>query len=141
MLQVTAIPFVKKTGIRRNKEGNLELACNSSVHNHIQTVHAGAQFTLAETASGAHLLSLFPELANEVLPVLKDAQIRYRNPTRRKVTAHPAVADDAVATFLRNYNRRGRALITIKVAVRDEDDLLICECAFNWFVQRLDQDN
>lgn len=137
MIRVTDIPFVKKIGIRETGESTLELPCDDSLHNHIRTVHAGAQFALAETASGAHLLALFPELETEVLPVLKDSRIRYRNTTSRAITAYSSVPDGAVEKFLNHYRRKGRALITIHVVVRDDTGLLICESSFNWFVQRL----
>jgi acyl-coenzyme A thioesterase PaaI-like protein len=136
---ITNIPFVRKIGIHRNPAGNLELPFDGSVHNHIQTVHAGAQFALAETASGACLLSLFPELAAEVLPILKDAQVRYRSTTTRDITAYPSVADKDVQKFLKHYRRKGRGMMPIKVAVKDSADSLVCECLFNWFIQKRDQ--
>ena len=137
MIRVTDIPFVKKIGIRETGENNLELPCDDSVRNHINTVHAGAQFALAETASGAHLLALFPELEAEVLPILKDSRIRYRNTTSRAITAYPSVPDGAAEIFLKRYRRKGRALLTIHVVVRDDTGLLICESSFNWFIKRL----
>lgn len=139
MIRICDIPFVKKIGILLSRDGTLQLPFDHSVYNHIQTVHAGAQFVLAETASGAHLLSLFPELEAEVLPVLKDSRIRYRNTTSLNITAYPRVTDAAVEKFLKYFNRKGRALIQIEVVVRDDAGVLVCEGVFNWFVQKLDK--
>jgi acyl-coenzyme A thioesterase PaaI-like protein len=61
-MDVTKIPFVEKVGIVRQPDGGLGLPFNESVHNHLQTIHASAQFTLAETASGEVLQVLFPEI-------------------------------------------------------------------------------
>lgn len=137
MIRIPDIPFVKKIGILLSAEGTLELPFDDSVYNHIQTVHAGAQFVLAETASGGHLLSLFPELEAEGLPILKDSRIRYRNTSRRNISAYPRVADRAVERFLKHFDRKGRGLIQIEVDVRDDAGVLVCEGVFNWFVQRV----
>jgi len=43
------IPFAKHIGIEKKEEGTLKLEAMEVVQNHIQTIHASAQFTLAET--------------------------------------------------------------------------------------------
>jgi acyl-coenzyme A thioesterase PaaI-like protein len=47
-MKTTDIAFVKLTGIKQ-EEDNLSLEFNDNIQNHINTIHAGAQFTLAET--------------------------------------------------------------------------------------------
>ncbi len=75
-MKATDIPFVKHIGIEK-QNNELSLAFKNDVLNHIKTIHASAQFTLAETQSGLHLQSIFPELKGKVIPVLRDAQIKY----------------------------------------------------------------
>ena len=75
-MNLTEIPFVKEVGIQKSADGNLGLQFSERVFNHLQTIHASAQFALAETASGEALLALFPDLVDKVIPVLRDSQIR-----------------------------------------------------------------
>ena len=74
-MQVTGIPFVKLVGIK-DKNSTLFLDFKDDIKNHIETIHASAQFTLAETQSGLHLQKLFPELEGKAIPILRDAQFR-----------------------------------------------------------------
>jgi hypothetical protein len=48
-MDIVKIPFVKKVGIEQDDKG-LKLIFRSDNLNHIDTVHASTQFTLAETA-------------------------------------------------------------------------------------------
>jgi hypothetical protein len=43
-------------------------------------LHAGAQFTLAETQSGLYLQTLFPELESQVIAILRESKMRYKKP-------------------------------------------------------------
>lgn len=60
-MHISQIPFVKHVGIEKEEEGGLKLEPADKVQNHMQTVHASAQFTLAETQSGFTLQKCFPE--------------------------------------------------------------------------------
>jgi acyl-coenzyme A thioesterase PaaI-like protein len=70
-MDVTEIPFVEKVGITRSTKGLLELPFNETIQNHLQTIHASAQFALAETASGEILQTIFPELVGKVAPAIQ----------------------------------------------------------------------
>ena len=78
-MNVIEIPFVKKVGITQSANGELELPFSDETHNHLATMHASAQFTLAETASGEYLQTVFPDLVGKVIPVLRDASVKLRN--------------------------------------------------------------
>lgn len=56
-------------------------------HNHIGGPHAGAMFTLAESASGALVLGSFAEYLDRVVPLAVEANIAYR-----KIAMGPVVA-------------------------------------------------
>ncbi|NQU25730.1 MAG: YiiD C-terminal domain-containing protein [Candidatus Nealsonbacteria bacterium] len=108
-MDVTKIPFAEKVGIVRSAEGSLELPFSHSVQNHVQTLHASAQFTLAETASGEILQISFPELVGKAVPVLRDSQIRFRKPAAKAITAHPVVSDEAISRFKERFAKKGRS--------------------------------
>ena len=63
-MDVTKIPFVKKAGVIKSTKGVLELPFDETVQNHLQTIHASAQFALAETASGEILHVLLQHYSN-----------------------------------------------------------------------------
>ena len=105
--------------------------------NHLETIHAGAQFALAETQSGLYLQVLFPELEGKAVPLLRDAQIRYRNPARQKITAIAFSDNDAVEKFRGQLAKKGRGSLHVAVDVRDIDDVLVSQATFTWFVQML----
>jgi acyl-coenzyme A thioesterase PaaI-like protein len=138
-MDVIEIPFVKKVGIVRSDEGSLELPFNNSVHNHLQTIHASAQFALAETASGEILQTIFPELVGQVIPVLRDSQIKYKKPAIKTISAHPTVSDEAISKFKDQFKKKGRSLISVNVEIKDSKNVVTCVSIFKWFVQSIEQ--
>jgi len=133
-IKATDIPFVRHIGIKESDE-KLSLALKKSVCNHVETIHAAAQFTLAETESGMHLQSLFPELEQKVIPLLREGKIKYIKPAAMKITAHSFVEEEAVEKFKAQFSRKGRALLKIRVEIRDENEVLTAEAQYTWFVQ------
>ncbi|WP_292658350.1 YiiD C-terminal domain-containing protein [Nitratifractor sp.] len=135
-MKATDIPFVRHIGIEE-ENSELSLDFKNDVLNHIKTIHASAQFTLAETQSGIHLQNLFPDLEGKVLPVLRDAQIKYRKPAQEKIIAFASTDAEDVAKFRSQFEKRGRASIQINVDVKDVNGVLTSQAAFTWFVQAL----
>jgi len=136
-VDVLKIPFVTKVGLKKNSDGILELPNEPEVQNHLQSIHAGAQFTLAETASGELLQTLFPELAENVIPVLRDAQIKFKRLTQKTITAYPSIPEEKSIVFKNQLLQKGRALIEVNVVVKDVEGVVTCNCVFNWFIQKI----
>lgn len=136
-MDVTQIPFILKVGISRASSGNLELPLSASNSNHLNTVHASAQFALAETASGDMLQALFPELVGKVVPVLRESQIKFRKPATSLISAYASVAEEAVVGFREQFERKGRATIAVVVELKDVNGVVTCSAEFGWFVQAL----
>jgi acyl-coenzyme A thioesterase PaaI-like protein len=137
-VEITNIPFFGKVGIRKESEGSLILPADDSVLNHLNTVAASALFTLAEAASGDLLQTQFPELVGKVIPVLRDAKIKFRKPATGSVITRPSIAEETLARFNEQFARKGRSTIEVVVAVIDNADETVCSGTFNWFVQRLE---
>jgi len=134
-VKITDIPFIKKVGVEKSQEGKLGLSFDKSVQNHLQTIHASALFTLAEAASGEALQIAFPELVGKVAPMVRDSQIKFRKPALKAVSATSSIEDESVQKFNLQFEKKGRALITVSVEVKDSDGVLVCSGVFNWFVQ------
>ena len=137
-MNVLEIPFAKKVGITKNKNAELELAFNQDSHNHLQTMHASAQFTLAETASGDFLQALFPDLVGKVIPVLRDAMVKFKKPAMKNIIAYPSISNEERDKFNNQFDKKGRASISINVKIKDIEDTITCTARYNWFIQKIE---
>ncbi len=136
-MNVTQIPFVETVGVKRNEQGVLGLALSEGVQNHLKTIHACAQFTLAETASGEILQTTFPELVGKVIPVLRVSQIKYKNPATKSIIAVPSVSSESIQKFNDQFSKKGRASISVDVEIKDIENTVTCVGKFNWFIQSI----
>lgn len=137
-MNVIDIPFVKKVGIQKSANDELELPFSMDTHNHLQTMHASAQFTLAETASGELLQTLYPDLVGKVIPVLREAEVKFKKPALRNVIAYPSISDEAREKFERQFETKGRASLAVAVELKDSEGTITCIANYNWFIQRLE---
>ncbi len=137
-MQTMDIPFATHVGIKKKEEGTLMLLSTKIVQNHIQTIHGAAQFALAETQSGLYLRSLFPEYAEEVIPLLRGSTVKYKHPATTDIYAVAFVSDDIKEKFEAQFLKKGRASITLSVELRDSDEVVTMVGEFTWFVQKLD---
>jgi len=100
-------------------------------------MHAAALFALAETQSGLYLQQLFSEYASEgVLPLLRGASVKYRAPATSTVYALSSVSMEKQEKFLSQFERKGRAGITVTMTLRDVEETIVMTGEFDWFVQR-----
>lgn len=136
-MDILQIPFVKTVGLHRTEDGSLSLEMAHSISNHLNTMHASAQFTLAETASGEILIESFPELEGKVVPVLRDSKIKFKRPADTAVTAQASISQEASDTLLEQLNRRGRGSIEIHVELKDTAGKVTCSGSFNWYIQSI----
>ncbi|GIJ37008.1 DUF4442 domain-containing protein [Micromonospora andamanensis] len=82
-----AVPFARTLGfefveVAPEADGSVRavvrLPDSPATHNHIGGPHAGAMFTLGETASGAVVLAAFGHLLDRATPLAVRAEIAYR---------------------------------------------------------------
>ena len=137
-MDVTAIPFVATVGIRRMEDGSLTVPFTHATHNHLGTIHASAQFALAETASGDALQRLFPDLIGKVVPVLRDSTLKFKRPAMADLRAAAMISEEAVARFRDQFKNKGRASIAVNIVVSDAQGIVTCIGTFEWFVQSLE---
>ncbi|RMG55188.1 MAG: DUF4442 domain-containing protein [Gammaproteobacteria bacterium] len=133
------IPFIRMLGIERGEgAGELRLAFRPEFANHLGQWAAGIEFSLAEAATGDFLARRFTSLAGRVVPVLRQARVRYRRSAQgsQLVTAVHAEVD-ALAEFEQALQRRRRAGIDIDVQVLDEG-VCVLEAVFQWHVRMAD---
>jgi len=136
-MDVTQIPFAKHIGIKYKDEGTLKFEPTEAVQNHIQSIHASAQFTLAETQSGLFLQKEFPELVDKVVGVLRGSSVKYKNPATTSIYATATLEDSVKEKFLMQLERKGRAGISIKVELRDANEVITMVGTFDWFIHKI----
>jgi acyl-coenzyme A thioesterase PaaI-like protein len=82
-----AVPFARTLGfefveVAPEADGGVRavvrLPDSPATHNHVGGPHAGAMFTLGETASGAVVLAAFGQLLDRAVPLAVRAEIAYQ---------------------------------------------------------------
>lgn len=141
-MDITQLPFNSFIGIKRTAQpeiGQLKLEDLPQYKNHIETVHASAQFALAEACSGEYLLKHFNESAENYLPVVRRAEVKYRKPAQGKIYANAQVSEEHQREFIEELTKRGRAKINIEVQIVDSENIQTMTAAFEWYVQMIEE--
>lgn len=115
----------------------LRLRFKETMKNHLGTFHASGQFALAEACSGLALQHHFPHLAKTVVPVLRTSEIKFKRPAQSDIYAEAGLAAETKIQFEQQLAKKGRAAITVPVAIKDETGTVTMTGAFEWFVQKL----
>lgn len=94
------VPFVATLGITYAELDDSRAVCalrdDRAFHNHVGGLHAGAMFTLAETASGALVMACFEDLVRTgTTPLAATATISYSRLALGAVTATATLGRDA----------------------------------------------
>jgi len=136
-MDVIQIPFAKHIGIEHKDKSTLKLEPTQNIQNHIESIHASAQFALAETQSGLHLQLSFPELVGEVAGLLRGATVKYKNPATISIYAIASIKEKEKEKFLMQLSRKGKAGIVVNVDVKDSNNTICMQGEFSWFVQTI----
>ena len=127
-------------GIRGAPDGSghvLEMPLAQSVVNHLGTVHAAAQFALAEAASAELLLQRFATLSGGVVAVVRSAAVKYRKPATSLLRAFAKFADPAAETGLPlDVERRGHGMVHVRVELMGEDGRNTFIGEFGWHIAK-----
>ncbi|HYZ09360.1 MAG TPA: DUF4442 domain-containing protein [Pseudonocardiaceae bacterium] len=130
-----AVPFVRTLGLEfvelSAERAVLRLPDDTAVHNHVGGLHAGALFTLGESATGAVVLGSFADLLDTVTPFVFGAQIRYRALARGAVTAEATLATPA-AQVCETVAAAGKARFDVQVVLRDSAGTITGEMTVTW---------
>ncbi len=124
-------PFTDYLGIETDT-----LAYETRLQNHLGSIHAGAQFTFAERASGMYLASLFPDIKAQVIPLLRESNMKYKKQALSALSAKASVDESQLQRFKKSFDAKGRASIVVDVALEDSEGDVVCVGSFKWFVER-----
>jgi thioesterase domain-containing protein len=137
-----SVPFARLVGIEVvSIDGQCavtRIPADERLGNHVSTVHAGALFTLCESASGAALAGAIAQVIMQTRLVVRDAQVEYLKPARGEVFAKACLVDE-VACVLEALRRDGRADMAVDVSattrLADGTETLVARASFNWHLR------
>lgn len=138
-MDITQIPFNKYINILNTTESDstLELAFIDEMKNHIGTFHASAQFALAEACSGLALQKQFAEFADSAVPVLRKVDTKFKKPASSDIKAEASINDEIANQFREQFEKKGRATISVLVEVMDLEGNITMIGNYDWFVQKI----
>jgi acyl-coenzyme A thioesterase PaaI-like protein len=130
------VPFVKTLGLEylELSEGRavLRLSDEPAFHNHVGGPHAGAIFTLAESASGAVVIGSFEDLLSRVTPLAASAEIVYTKLQKGPVTAEATLGRSA-DEVRRELDEGGKTVqFPVTVQMRDGDGNETSRMTISW---------
>jgi uncharacterized protein (TIGR00369 family) len=132
-----SLPFVRLLGIRIDEIGPgtaaVSMPDDAKLHNHLGTPHAGALFTLAETASGAAMAGGFAELITGLRPVAKQSTIQYQKMAKGATRAVGRVPGD-LAALKAALKADGKVAFPVQVEVFDQDGTLAAQVQVDWYL-------
>ncbi|MGW0468261.1 DUF4442 domain-containing protein [Streptomyces sp. NPDC003027] len=100
-------------------------------HNHVGGPHAGAMFTLAESASGAIVLAAFGDQLNRAVPLAVKAEIGYKKLAMGVVTATATLGRPA-AEVVAGLDAGERPEFPVHIAITREDGAVTGEMTVVW---------
>ncbi|MYY83791.1 DUF4442 domain-containing protein [Streptomyces sp. SID335] len=103
----------------------------SDYHNHVGGPHAGAMFTLGESASGAIVLAAFGAELSRAVPLAVSAEIAYKKLAMGPVTATATLGRPA-ADVIAELDAGERPEFPVAIEIRREDGAVTGEMTVVW---------
>ena len=136
----TAVPMVGTLNIEflslEPQRVVLRLPDQQPYHNHIGGLHAGAMFTLAETATGAIVLGNFGMHMDRAVPLAVESTIRYKKIAKGPIYAE-ALMHETPESIMERLDAGERPEWTIEVSLAMEDWTVTGEASFLWTLKPL----
>lgn len=133
-----AVPFAGHLGLKITSisegEAVVLLPERQELTNHVGSQHAGALFTVAETASGAAFVGAFAERMGDVTPLARSGEISYEKIAKGPIeaTAKLGVAKDAALATL---DAEGKVEFPCEVLMTDASGLQVASATIHWHVR------
>lgn len=133
-----AVPFVGYLGLEITEidagEATVVLPRKQHLANHVGSLHAGALFTAAETASGAAFVGAFAVRMADVTPLARRAEIEYLKIAGGPITASAKLGIDA-AEALATLDAEGKVEFPCLVELTDSAGELVATATVEWHVR------
>lgn len=130
---LTGIPYLKPHHVRVEEpvgdEVIVHMPFGKEVTNYIGTVHAGALFSLAETAAG---IAAFKVGGGKAIVLLRGATIRYEKIAKEDVVARATIAPETASKAAEEFLADGRAEADVQVKVEGADGTPLFAATFDY---------
>lgn len=113
------------------ERAELHLPDQPDYHNHVGGPHAGAMFTLAESASGAIVIAAFGGQLSRAVPLAVRAEIGYKKLAMGPVIATATLGRPA-ADVVAELDAGGRPEFPVRVSITREDGAETGEMTIIW---------
>jgi uncharacterized protein (TIGR00369 family) len=133
-----AVPFAAHLGLEITNitegESTVVMPERTELTNHVGSQHAGALFTLAETASGAAFVGAFAERLGEVTPLAKSAEISYEKIAKGPIEARAKLAVPK-AEALATLDGEGKVVFPCEIEMSDANGQRVATATVHWHVR------
>ncbi|WP_435285299.1 DUF4442 domain-containing protein [Streptomyces bacillaris] len=109
----------------------VRLPDQADYHNHVGGPHAGAMFTLAESASGAIVIAAFGDQMSRAVPLAVRAEIGYKKLAMGEVTA-TATLGRPIADVVAELDAGERPEFPVAIEIRRADGAVTGEMTVVW---------
>ena len=129
------VPFVRTAGVELTEVGDgtatAVLDQTDATSNHVGSQHAGALYTLGETASGAAVAGALAPVVLSTRLVATTATIDYRAMAKGRVTARGRTERPG-AELLATLDEAGKAVFKALVELTDADGKTVATMTVDW---------
>jgi uncharacterized protein (TIGR00369 family) len=133
-----AVPFAGHLGLEITSvtagEAVVRLPERTELGNHVGSQHAGALFTVAETASGAAFVGAFAERMGDVTPLARSAEISYEKIAKGPIDAKATLAVPA-AEALATLDAEGKVVFPCEIELTDSSGRRVATAIVQWHVR------
>ncbi len=133
-----AVPFASYLGLEITSvsegEAVVRLPERPELTNHVGSQHAGALFTVAETASGAAFVGAFAERMGEVTPLARSAEISYEKIAKGPIDA-TAKLGVPPAEALITLDSEGKVVFPCEIELTDASGQRVATATVDWHVR------
>ncbi|WP_186356778.1 DUF4442 domain-containing protein [Streptomonospora sp. PA3] len=130
-----AVPFARTLGVQFLEidygRAVMRLPDSADHHNHVGGPHAGAMFTLGESASGAIIIGTFGDRLDRSVPLAVKADIRYHKLAMGDLTAEARLSRSR-AEILAELDAGGRPEFDVDVELRTDDGTVTGSMSVTW---------
>ena len=137
-MNVLNLPFNKILVIKKSVVPGTLFMLEDRVkyQNHLGTVHASAQYALAEASSGETLERNFGDWKGAYFPVVRRVEVKYKNPAKGRLFSVGFIDPDRAMKAKKELSEKGRALVDVAVKIVDEGKNITFEGTFTWFIAK-----
>jgi uncharacterized protein (TIGR00369 family) len=138
-----AVPFADHLNLEitaiSEGEAVVVLPERAELTNHVGSQHAGALFTVAETASGAAFVGAFAERMGDVTPLARSAEISYERLAEGPITATGKLGI-AKSEALERLDAEGKVEFPCEIELADSSGTRVATATVRWHVRLKDAD-